>query len=74
MSTIEAEYIAVAEPSKEALQLTGLVQEFSVELCGVLLHYDIQSAIYLGNIQVYHARIKHIDVRFHKIREFAASR
>ena len=33
------------------------------------MHCDNQSAIYLAKNQVYHARMKHIDVRFHKIRE-----
>jgi hypothetical protein len=31
------------------------------------------SAIYLAKNQVYHARTKHIDVRFHKIRELVAT-
>ena len=33
------------------------------------MHCDNQSVIYLAKNQVYHARTKHIDVRFHKIRE-----
>ena len=41
----------------------------SIEQGGVQLHYDIQSVIYLAKIQVYHARSKHIDMRFYKIRE-----
>jgi hypothetical protein len=32
------------------------------------MHCDSQNVIYLV-IRVYHARTKHIDVRFHKIRE-----
>src|ERR1044072_8365062 len=46
MSTIEAEYMAVAEAAKEALWLTGLVRELGVEQGGVRLHCDSQSAIY----------------------------
>ena len=37
------------------------------------MHCDSQSAIYLVKNQVYHARTKHIDVRFHKIRELITS-
>ena len=33
------------------------------------MHCDSQNVIYLAKNQVYHARTKHIDVRFHKIRE-----
>ena len=73
LSTTEAEYMAVAEAAKEALWLTGLVKELGIEQGGVQLHCDSQSAIYLAKNQVYHARTKHIDVRFHKIRELITS-
>uniref|UniRef100_A0A2N9GD91 Uncharacterized protein n=1 Tax=Fagus sylvatica TaxID=28930 RepID=A0A2N9GD91_FAGSY len=69
MSTTEAEYMAVVEAAKEALWLKGLVKELGLNQGGVQMHCDSQSAIYLAKNQVYHARTKHIDVRFHKIRE-----
>jgi hypothetical protein len=64
MPTTEVEYMAVAEAAKEALWLTGLVKELGIQQGGVSLHCDSQSAIYLAKNQVYHARTKHIDVRF----------
>ena len=73
LSTTESEYMAVAEAAKEALWLTGLVKELVIQQGGVLLHCDSQSAIYLTKNQVYHARTKHIDVRFHRIRELVSS-
>jgi hypothetical protein len=51
------------------LWLNGLVKELGLNQGGVQMHHDSQSAIYLAKNQVYHARTKHIDVRFHKIRE-----
>ena len=33
------------------------------------VYYDSMSAIYLAKNQVYHARTKHIDVRFHFVRD-----
>ena len=72
LSTTESEYMAVAEAAKEALWLTGLVKELDIQQGGVLLHCDSQSAIYLAKNQVYHARTKHIDVRFHRIRELVS--
>ena len=33
------------------------------------MFFDSQSAIYLVKNQVYHARTKHIDVRYHFVRE-----
>ncbi|KAL0294145.1 UNVERIFIED_CONTAM: Retrovirus-related Pol polyprotein from transposon TNT 1-94 [Sesamum calycinum] len=70
----ESEYMTVAEAAKEALWLSGLSKELGVEQGGVQLHCDSQSAIYLAKNQVYYARTKHIDVRYHKIRELIASR
>ena len=69
MSTTEDEYMAVAEAANKALWLKGLVKEFGLNQGGVQMHCDSQNAIYLAKNQVYHARTKHIDVRFHKIRE-----
>lgn len=65
--------MAVAEVAKEALSLKGLVKELGVQQGGVQLHCDSQSAIYLAKNQVYHVRTKHIDVRFHKIRELIST-
>ncbi|KAE8684024.1 hypothetical protein F3Y22_tig00111160pilonHSYRG00030 [Hibiscus syriacus] len=73
LSTTEVEYMAAAEAAKEALWLTGLVKELGVQQGGVQLLCDNQSAIHLAKNQVYRARTKHIDVRFHKIRELVAS-
>ena len=49
------------------------MEELSVEQSGVEVHCDSQSVLYMTKNQVYHARTKHIDVRFHKIRELVAS-
>ena len=37
------------------------------------MHCDSESAIFLAKNQLYYARTKHIDVRFHKIRELVSS-
>ena len=73
ISTTKAEYMAVAEAA-EALWLKGLIKELGLNQGGVQLQCDSQSAIYLAKHQVYHARTKHIDVRFHKIRELIVTR
>nr|CAN77253.1 hypothetical protein VITISV_020397 [Vitis vinifera] len=73
LSTTELEYMAIAEAGKESLWLTGLVKELGIQQGGVQLYCDSQSAIYLAKNQVYHARTKHIDVRFHKIKELVSS-
>jgi hypothetical protein len=65
--------MAAAEAAKKALWLAGLVKELGIQQGRVSLHCDSQSAIHLAKNQVYHARTKHIDVRFHKIRELVAT-
>ena len=69
LSTTEAEYIGITEEAKEALWLRRLVSEMGVKQCMVVLHSDSQSAIHLTQYPVYHARTKHIDVRYHKVKK-----
>ncbi|KAE8704522.1 hypothetical protein F3Y22_tig00110450pilonHSYRG00548 [Hibiscus syriacus] len=74
LSITKVEYMAAAEAAKEALWLTGLVNELGIQQAGVQLNCGSQSVIHVTKNHVYHARTKHIDVRFHKIRELIASR
>jgi hypothetical protein len=69
LSTTEAEYVAAAHAGKEALWLRTFISEIFGPLASptVLLN-DNQSAIALAKDQQYHARTKHIDIRFHFIR------
>ena len=48
LSTIESEYMAIAEATKESLWLTGLVKELGIQQGGVQLYCDSQSVIYLA--------------------------
>ena len=73
LSIIELEYMVVAETAKEALRLAGLVKELGIQQGGVQLHCDSQNAIFLVKNHLYHERIKHIDVRFHKIKELVSN-
>jgi hypothetical protein len=70
LSTTEAEYMAAVEASKEALWLRGLVEMFGVIQDSVQVHCDSQSVIHLAKDHRYHKRTKHIDVRYHKIRQW----
>ncbi|KAE8687328.1 Peroxidase 44 [Hibiscus syriacus] len=62
LSTTEAEYMAVTEVVKEAIWLQGLLGELRMEQNHIKVHCDSHSAIHLAKNQVYHARMKHIDV------------
>ena len=69
-STTEAEYIALFAASQEALFLQGLVAELLGESkqCVKIL-CDNNGAIALAKNPVSHKRSKHIDVKYHAIRE-----
>ena len=69
LSTTESEYIAATYASKEALWLRSLIHIlFGTPLSTTTLFSDNQSAIALTKEHQYHARTKHIDVRYHFIR------
>ena len=69
LSTTEAEYMAVTETVKEAIQLRCLVEDLGLHQGVTTVFCDSQSAIHLTKHQMYHERTKHIDVRYHFIRE-----
>ena len=74
LSTIEAEYMAAIEAAKEALWLKELMMELGNQHAEVPLLCDNHSAICLARNQVYHARLNHIALRYHKIWELLNSR
>ena len=69
MSTTEAEYIAASEACKEAIWLARLVGDLGISIEVPTLHCDSQSAIMLAKNPVFHAKTKHIEVKFHFIRD-----
>ena len=69
LSTIEAEYMAITEAMKKAIWLQGLLGDLGIEHDLLKINCDSTSAIYLAKNQVNHTRTKHIDVRFHFVRE-----
>ena len=61
--------MVVIEAFKEAIWLHGLIEDFGIVQKHVEVFCDSQSAICLAKNQVHHSRTKHIDARFHFIRE-----
>ena len=72
MSTTEAEYMAIAETCKEAVWLRGLFVELSGVSSCITIFCDSQSVICLTKDQMFHERTKHIDVRYHYVRDVIA--
>ena len=69
LSTTESEYVAATHGMKEALWLRSLLSEVVGPMAkATTLFSDNQAAIALTRDHQYHARTKHIDVRYHFIR------
>ena len=65
LSTIEAEYVAATKARKEAIWLARLVGDLGMNVEMPVLHCDSQSAIQLAKNLVFHAKTKHVDVKYH---------
>lgn len=69
-STAEAEYIAICSAANQVIWLQRLVNEigFKTEK-GTRILCDNKSAIAIGKNPVQHRRTKHIDIKYHFVRE-----
>ena len=70
---MEAEYIASASAAKEALWISKLEKEIEgrrdEDKKAIKIFEDNQSAIKIANDEIHNERSKHIDIRYHFIRE-----
>ena len=74
LSSTEAyisKYMALSAATQEALYLKKLISEFDQNLSEhcITIHEDNQGAIALVDNPGHHNRTKHIDIRYHVIRE-----
>lgn len=69
-STAEAEYMALCAATNQALWLKRLLEELNYkDQGGVPIYCDNQSAIAIGKNPVQHRRTKHIQIKYHFVRE-----
>jgi hypothetical protein len=69
-STVEAEYVALAQATREALFLTKLLTDFQVtDTKPVIIYEDNNGAIQLAHNPVNHSRVKHIDISYNVTRQ-----
>lgn len=68
-STAEAEYIALSHGAKEAIWLRQMLSDLKISCVSIPMYIDNQSAIKLAKNSEFHKRSKHIDVRFHFVRD-----
>ena len=71
LSTAEAEYIALASATQEALWMRQLITELGIDTLSeaITMFEDNQSAICMTKNPQFHGRSKHISIKYHFVRD-----
>ena len=69
LSAVEAEFVAVSEATREALFFSYLLRDLGVEAHPLTLWTDSQGCIQVSKDPTKHWKLKHIDTRYHFIRD-----
>ena len=69
LSTAEAEYVALAAAAQEAVWLRNVMKGLSEKMPPTVIHEDNQSAIAIAKNPQFHSRTKHMDIKYHFVRE-----
>ncbi|GKB24159.1 retrovirus-related pol polyprotein from transposon TNT 1-94 [Tanacetum coccineum] len=69
MSFVEAEYVVVAGCCANILWMESQLNDYDIHYKMVPIFYDNTSAIAIANNPILHSRTKHIDIRYHFIRD-----
>ena len=72
LSTTEAEYVSSTEGVKEAIWMRGLVSELGVPQDVIKVYCDSHSAICLTKNDMFQFKTKHVDIKYHFIRDVIA--
>ncbi|GAB2268189.1 hypothetical protein Dimus_038699 [Dionaea muscipula] len=73
LSSTEAEYVAITDVFKEAIWLQGMLKEINLLDHSCTIFSDSQSAIHLCKNPVHHERTKHVDVKYHFVRDILST-
>ncbi|GKD55782.1 hypothetical protein Tco_1289169 [Tanacetum coccineum] len=69
MSSAEAEYVAVTRCCANILWMKSQLTDYDIIYKNVSIFYDNTSAIAISDNPVLHSRTKHIDIKYHFIRD-----
>ena len=74
LTTAEAEYMALASATQEAIWLQQLLSELDCKPPGpMVILENNQAAICMAKNPQFHGRAKHVDIKYHFIREYVAN-
>jgi hypothetical protein len=68
-SSTEAEYMSLSDSSRQISWITNLLGELGYQLDPITLCGDNQGSLFLANNPAQNNRTKHIDIRYHYIKE-----
>lgn len=69
LSSTEAEYMALSQGACEGIYLQQVLRNFDFDKKSFILQVDNQSCIHLAKNPALHKRMKHVEIRYHFLRE-----
>ncbi|GJR73330.1 retrovirus-related pol polyprotein from transposon TNT 1-94 [Tanacetum coccineum] len=69
MSTVEAEYVSLSACCAQVIWMRTQLLDYGFRYNKIPMYYDSQSAIAISCNPVQHSRTKHINIRYHFIKE-----
>jgi hypothetical protein len=69
LSSTEAEYMSLSDTSRQLMWVRNLFTELGIDLAPIPLYGDNQGSIFIASNPVQEKRSKHIDLRYHYIRD-----
>jgi hypothetical protein len=73
-STAEAEYYALYNAAQETQWTKSFLNEIGIVTLGATVHCDHQSCIAIAKNPQFHARTKHVDIKYHFVRELVENK
>ena len=69
LSTVEAKYIVVGSYYSQLLWMKKLLNDYGISQDTMVVYCDNSSAIDISKNPVQHSKTKHIEIRYHFIRD-----
>jgi len=68
-STAESEYISVSDYAKHSLWYMNIFKELNIKIKSVTINTDNKAAIYNCQNRIINSKSKHIDIKYHHVRD-----